>query len=32
MLTSGRPVPLHSWGDGVARKNLDKLQPLGEKR
>jgi hypothetical protein len=28
--TSGRPIPLPSWGDGVARKDLSKLQPLSE--
>jgi hypothetical protein len=27
---SGRPVPLASWGVGVARKNLSKMQPLHE--
>jgi hypothetical protein len=24
----GRPIPLPSWGDGVAKKDLDKLHPL----
>jgi hypothetical protein len=24
----GRPIPLPSWGDGLARKDLNKLQPL----
>jgi hypothetical protein len=28
--TGGHPVPLPSWGDGVAREDLSKLQPLRE--
>jgi hypothetical protein len=28
--TSGRPIPLPSKGDGVAKKDLDKLHPLCE--
>jgi hypothetical protein len=28
--TSSHPAPLPSFGDGVARKNLNKLQPLRE--
>jgi hypothetical protein len=29
----GRPVPLSTWGDGVARKDLGRLQPLqGDRR
>jgi hypothetical protein len=28
MFTSGRPIPLPSWGNGVARKDLNNLQPL----
>jgi hypothetical protein len=30
MITGGHPVPLPSWGDGRARKDLSKLQPLCE--
>jgi hypothetical protein len=30
MFTGGRPLPLPSWGDGVARKDLDKMQSLCE--
>ncbi len=33
MFFSGRPVPLSTWGDGVARKYLGRLQPLqGDRR
>jgi hypothetical protein len=28
--TDGHPVPLTSWGEGVARKYLSKIQPLRE--
>jgi hypothetical protein len=28
--TGGCPVPLSSWGDGVAQKDLGKLEPLCE--
>jgi hypothetical protein len=28
--TDGRPIPLPSWGKGVAGKDLNKLQPLRE--
>jgi hypothetical protein len=30
MFTGCRPVPLPSWGDGVASKDVGKLQPLCE--
>jgi hypothetical protein len=30
MFTSGHPVPLPSWREGAAGKDLDKLQPLHE--
>jgi hypothetical protein len=33
MFFGGRPVPLSTWGDGVARKYLGRLQPLqGDRR
>jgi hypothetical protein len=28
--TIGHPVPLTSWGEGVARTDLSKIQPLPE--
>jgi hypothetical protein len=28
--TGGHPIPLPSWGEGVARKDVSKLQPLHE--
>jgi hypothetical protein len=28
--TSSHPVPLPSWGDGVTRRDLGKLQPMCE--
>jgi hypothetical protein len=28
--TGSRPVPLPSWGDEVARRDLRKLQPMHE--
>jgi hypothetical protein len=31
MFTDGRPISLPSWGDGVAKKDLGKLDPLSEK-
>jgi hypothetical protein len=30
VFTFGRPIPLPSWGDGVARNDLGKLQPMCE--
>jgi hypothetical protein len=30
VFTSIRPIPLPSWGDGVVRKDLSKLQPVHE--
>jgi hypothetical protein len=30
VFTSCRPIPQPSWGDGVARNDLSKLQPLRE--
>jgi hypothetical protein len=30
MFTSSRPIPLPSWGDGVASNDLNKLKPLRE--
>jgi hypothetical protein len=30
VFTCGRPIPLPSWGEGVVRMDLDKLQPLHE--
>jgi hypothetical protein len=30
MFTGSRPIPLPSWGDGVARNDLGKLQPMRE--
>jgi hypothetical protein len=30
VFTGSRPVPLPSWGDRVARKDLGKLQPMHE--
>jgi hypothetical protein len=30
MFTGSRLIPLPSWGNGVARKDLDKLHPMSE--
>jgi hypothetical protein len=30
VFTGNRPIPLPSWGDGVARKDFGKLQPMRE--
>jgi hypothetical protein len=30
MFTGSHPIPLSSWGDGVARKVLGKLRPVRE--
>jgi hypothetical protein len=30
MFISNRPIPQPNWGYGVAKKDLDKLQPLRE--
>jgi hypothetical protein len=30
MFNDSRPIPLPSWGDGVARKDFSKLQPMCE--
>jgi hypothetical protein len=30
VFTGGCPIPLPSWGDGVAKTDLDKLHPLCE--
>jgi hypothetical protein len=30
VFTGSRSIPLHSWGDGVARKDLDNFQHMHE--